>query len=258
MYTKDSLIEIWKESSRELGSDKLDIYFEDLAEVLNGFDSKPKKVLEIGTQRGGNVVFLLQVLPAGSTVVGIDIHSPVKKLPEAILFIKGSSLKKKVIVEVSKNGPYDLIIEDASHIQTHVCKNLDNYSQMLKINGVMIIEDTQYAIVAGWGRGVLGRKNILNHYTKSYYKKLTFQNGHEVILAAKFNPYSIVLTRIQSTDIFRMDSLNNSKQRMLKPNRVELLKKILYLKYEQRKPYFMFVIVSILLKIRNHSRLIKF
>jgi hypothetical protein len=42
MYTKDSLIEIWKESSRELGSDKLDIYFEDLAEVLNGFDSKPK------------------------------------------------------------------------------------------------------------------------------------------------------------------------------------------------------------------------
>lgn len=253
-YTKDGLIDIWKELSQNMGSDKLDIYFEDLAEILNGFDSKPKKVLEIGIQRGGNVCFLLQVLPAGSMVVGIDIHLPGQNLPEAIQVIKGSSLDGKVIAEVAKNGPYDLIIEDASHIQTHVCKNLDNYAPMLKINGVMIIEDTQYAILPGWGRGLLGRKNVLNHYTKNYYKNLTFQDRNEIILNARFKPYSMILTRLELTEIYRMDSFNNSKEIMLKPTRLELLKKILYLKYEQRKPYFIFVIVSILLKIKNHSR----
>jgi hypothetical protein len=253
-YTKEGLIEIWKESSRKLGSDKLDIFFEDLAQILNNIDSKPKKVLEIGIQRGGNVSFLLQVLPAGSTVVGIDIHLPQQKLPKSIQFIKGSSLDTKVIAEVSKLGPYDLIVEDASHIQSHVCKNLDNYAPMLKINGIMIIEDTQCAILPGWGRGIYGRKNILNHYTKSYYKNLTFQRKNQVILSAKFNPYSIVFTRMQLTDIYRMDSSKGSKEAMLKPDRVELLKKILYLKYEQKKPYFIFLIVSMLLKIRNYLR----
>ena len=249
-YTKEGLIEIWKESSQKLGSDKLDIYFEDLAEFLNNIDSKPKKVLEIGIQRGGNVSFYLQILPAGSTVVGIDIHLPKQKLPESIQFIKGSSLDTKVIAEASKYGPYDLIVEDASHIQSHVRKNLDNYSPMLKTNGILIIEDTQYAILPGWGKGIFGRKNILNHYIKNYYNNLTFQRKNKVILSAKFNPYSIVFTRMQLTDIYRMDSSKGSKKAMMKPDRVLLLKKILYLKYEQRKPYFIFLIVSMLLKIR--------
>ena len=253
-FTPEELIEQWGAASKKLGSDKLDIYFEDLAEVFNEFDEKPKKVLEIGIQRGGNVCFLIDVLPAGSTVVGIDIHKPIQEIPDSIQFIQGSSLDKKIISEVSKSGPFDLIIEDASHIQNHVCRNIDNFAPMLKINGTMIIEDTQYALLPGWGRGLFGRKNVLNHYIKNYYKNLTFQNDPDLILTARFQPYSIILQRVGPRDIFRLDSSAGNQEEMLKPHQFELFKKILYLKFEQRKPYIVFLLVSLLLKLRNYLR----
>lgn len=241
----------WLKMSGVQGSDKLDVYFTELARILNSFETRALKVLEIGTQRGGNLVFLGNFLAEDSKIVGIDIHDPIFPLPENVTFIKGDSTKSATVDQVFKLGPFDLIIEDASHIQSDVIKNVKIYSKMLSKNGYMMIEDTQYGILNGWGRGFKGSNSFAQYYINEMYPATLFpQNGIDAF-NAYFAPYSITITRSEVLEIRRIDSRSGKNLIMRKPNKTELFKKWLYLKYEQQKPVVIFPLLKLIYKIRD-------
>jgi len=243
-YSSQYLLEKWLDTSSSLGSDKLNVYFETLSEIFNTFNGRSVTVLEIGTQRGGNLVFLRNILPAGSTVVGIDIHPPSGKLPDGINFIKGNSTHPEIWTKASEFGPYDLIIEDASHIQNDVWQNFQIYSELLKVGGFIMIEDTQYAIIPGWGRGLAGRKSVLHKVIKDIYPKLLFtEKGGPDSFTIDLRQYSVTLQRVISQLPLRIDSKENLRRELRRPKGSELFYKWATLILEQERPFFRFKLV---------------
>ena len=253
-----NLFETWKVKSSSIGSDKLNVYFDVLAEVFSSIDTESARILEIGTQRGGNLIFLASQFPKGK-IVGVDINPPLSALPEGIAFIEGDSEKSEVSNEVSKYGPYDLIIEDASHHQKSVLKNLELYGPMLKIGGSFMVEDMQYTYIPGFGRGIFGRKSISRKYLDTYYKELLFGRKSGQIIdcyyQARFDPFSLTLKRIQKPEIIRFDSQNKINREIDYPGKIKLFKKIVYSVFEKKSPFLIYILISALLRLYPSKRI---
>ena len=252
---EEKLIETWYQSSGILGSDKLNVYFSELARIIQLIPNRPVRVLEIGVQRAGNLAFLKSIFDSGSTIVGIDINRPAE-LPDGVLFYEGSANSPEMISAIAKLGQFDLIIEDSSHNQKLVRENIAAYGKLLKLGGFMMIEDTQYAFIPGWGKGLRGRKSVLRYSIDTLYRDLMFdetQSTEKFLI--NLNPYSITLQRVEKPSILRMDSQSGKVKTMTYPSKFEIVKKNLFLIWESKKPYIGYVFISFLRvfssKLRN-------
>ena len=240
-----SLIKIWTISSSRLGSDKLDVYFEELSQIFADIGTQSISVLEIGVQRGGNLEFFKSILDDNSTIVGIDINDPSRELLDGIHFYKTDSTSSKAVEIAKHHAPYDLIIEDASHFQNQVTRNIDLYAPLLRVGGYMMIEDLQYAYLTGWKRGLRGRKSLPNRISRKYFKNLLFggdvaNNYYNINL----RPYSVILKKVDYRSPFRMNSATATSIEMLKPSIIEHFAKVVYLVWETKSPKFLYFCIS--------------
>ena len=116
---------------------------------------KPDLIIETGIARGGSLIFsasMLQLIGNGS-VVGIDVdirkHNriEIEKHPmfKRIKMIEGSSIDEKIVKKVyrlAKNKKRILVILDSNHSHSHVLKELELYSPLVKKNNYLIVFDT--------------------------------------------------------------------------------------------------------------------
>ena len=168
--------DLWEKFASKYGSDKFTSYFDAYAFVLNSLSGRPIKVLEIGVQNGGFQDLLLEILPSGSDVVGVDINfPPICPTTSSLIngnrniFFKGSILEPSIIESLQAYAPFDLIIDDASHLQTEVVSTVKQVFNLCHENGYYLIEDTFYAYWPGWGRGFFGRQSISRLIERNFY-----------------------------------------------------------------------------------------
>jgi cephalosporin hydroxylase len=117
------------------------------------YKTKPDVILEIGTYKGGSTLYLADICNAvgRGLVIGVDnfgykqkLDSRVKK-HKRILFIEGSSVVKKTILEIKKHIKKTdkvLVILDSDHSKKHVLKELEIYSKLVTKKSYLILEDT--------------------------------------------------------------------------------------------------------------------
>ncbi len=137
--------------------------------ILN---TKPDVVIETGIAHGGGLVLyasLLELLGKG-TVIGIDIEirehnrKALEKHPlfKRITLIEGSSTGDMVFDKVSalcQSSKNVMVILDSDHTHTHVLRELELYSTLVKKNGHLIVFDTGIEDVDDsypdrcWGKG---------------------------------------------------------------------------------------------------------
>lgn len=113
-------------------------------------EQQVRSYLEIGSKHGGSFWRISNSLPKGSRVVSVDLphgdtsfkeskpnlEACVKELSErgydAHLFI-GDSTDPRIVAEVSKLGPFDLVFIDANHTEPYIWKDWSNYGPMAKM-----------------------------------------------------------------------------------------------------------------------------
>ena len=138
--------------------------------ILN---TKPDVVIETGIAHGGGLVLyasLLELLGKG-TVIGIDIEireqnrKALEKHPlfKRITLIEGSSTEDTIFGKVSalcQSSKNVMVILDSDHTHTHVLRELELYSTLVKKNGYLIVFDTGIEDVddnsypdSCWGKG---------------------------------------------------------------------------------------------------------
>ena len=115
----------------------------------------PLDLLEIGVQNGGSLEMWAKLLPAGSTITGLDIDARVADL------VFDHPIKTHIVdatnpaqVEAALGeASYDIIIDDGSHICTDVIAALNQFYPRLRLGGLMFIEDlhTSYNALHGGG-----------------------------------------------------------------------------------------------------------
>jgi hypothetical protein len=165
---------IWKETGE---SDKWLHYFPFYEELLANHVGSPARVLEIGVQRGGSLRTWRRYLGDRAVIVGIDIDPACAAHDDPANGINvriGSQGDPKLLKAVAAEfGPFDVIIDDGSHIASDIAASLNHlFGDALRPGGKYLIEDT-HALYwdgfrntrAGMGEMVAELTNLMHsHY----------------------------------------------------------------------------------------------
>jgi cephalosporin hydroxylase len=124
---------------------KADHFFDIYDSHLYHLKDQKLKILEIGVYNGGSLYMWRKYFP-NSEVVGIDIDPYTKRWEEKDKDIRvyiGDQCDLKFLQEiVDKEGPFDLIIDDAGHENHQIITSLDFLFKHLNEGGTYVVEDT--------------------------------------------------------------------------------------------------------------------
>jgi hypothetical protein len=121
------------------GMNLLDIY----DSYLSPHKENPITILEIGIDTGGSLLMWRDYFP-NAQIIGIDINPNIRKDFDPRVNIEiGSQIDPVFLQSVcNKYGPFDVIIDDGSHINEYTLASYKFLWNHLKSNGFYIIEDT--------------------------------------------------------------------------------------------------------------------
>lgn len=135
---------------------------------------KPDLIIETGIAHGGSLIFhasMLELTGGDGLVLGIDVeirkHNriEIEKHPlfKRITMIEGSSIDGKVVNsvhELAKTKERVLVVLDSNHTRSHVLKELELYSLLVKRGSYIVVLDTIIEDMPGdffpdrpWGKG---------------------------------------------------------------------------------------------------------
>jgi cephalosporin hydroxylase len=78
------------------------------------------------------------------TITGIDLYDKSFFAENRILIFQGDQNDADFLREVTRTaGPFDIIIDDGSHIQSHIITSFEALFPLMKPGGIYVIEDTQ-------------------------------------------------------------------------------------------------------------------
>ncbi len=110
------------------------------------FEQAPEVIVEIGSAYGGSTMYFANLCDAlgRGTVVSIDLfRDTFVAKHDRIIAVTGNSTDLNVIQKVHEivNGRSALVIQDADHSKEIVLADLNNYSDLVSLNGYFIVED---------------------------------------------------------------------------------------------------------------------
>ena len=134
-------------------------YLSFYATFLEEMRHEEVRVLEVGVQFGSSLRMWEEYFPRG-TIVGADIHPGVKTFTSERIrteIVDQSNLEDLVLLG-TKHGPFDVIVEDGSHMWGHQIGTLKALFPFLKSSGIFIVEDlhTNYGSLGPVFRGASG------------------------------------------------------------------------------------------------------
>ena len=123
---------------------KWEHYFDIYDHLLGRFYESKVNYLEIGVQNGGSLEIAKKLFASNSLIIGMDIDPNCKHLENKVAneIIIGSQVDDTTLSKVSKYAPLDIIIDDGSHIQSHMIVTFLKLFPLLSQDGIYIIEDT--------------------------------------------------------------------------------------------------------------------
>ncbi len=120
------------------------------------YRDKPIKLLEIGVNRGRSAAVWEEYFP-NAELFGIDIRPKEEqqrrlkvKLSRTQLDVVDQSDASALIAYAEENGPFDIIIDDGSHITSHQILSFEALWAYLNIGGTYVVEDVTTSIPGRW------------------------------------------------------------------------------------------------------------
>ena len=132
-------------------------------------------ILEIGVLNGKSLKTWKDYFYR-SQILGIDINPDCKQYEEERISIEiGSQFDAYFLSDISKKyGPFDLIIDDGSHMNSHVNFSFECLSDSLKSGGVYVVEDCGTAYWPEYEGGYLNPNTSIENF-KSLVDDVNFR-----------------------------------------------------------------------------------
>lgn len=112
--------------------------------------NKPVRLLEIGIGgydnplTGGDSLRMWKSFFRKGIITGIDIYDKSALTEPRIRIYQGDQADKQFLRDVSdKEGPFDIIIDDGSHMQSDIITSFETLFPLMSSGGIYVIEDTQ-------------------------------------------------------------------------------------------------------------------
>src|SRR5262245_15999387 len=106
----------------------------------------PRRILEVGVKNGGSLLLWCDLWPSVQSVIGLDIRLPVMDWHPKISLFPANQTDTQVLQEIGRTqGPFDLVIDDASHIGESSWTTFRALWPYVAFGGMYVVED--------WGTG---------------------------------------------------------------------------------------------------------
>ena len=131
-------------------------YFPVYERHFGPFVNRSVNVLEIGCGDGGSLQMWKRYFGPHAQIVGIDIEPRCKNFEEDQIAVRIGSQDDAAFLEsvVGEFGPFDIIIDDGSHVQAHVVAAFAKLYLGLSKSGVYLVEDLHTAYWPEYGGGL--------------------------------------------------------------------------------------------------------
>lgn len=178
------------------GSDK--VYGHDFIPIyenyFKNFRKKKLNILEIGIggyedpYSGGESLLMWSEYFSNSNIIGADLFKKELQLPLRVHTVKLDQSKPVEIEELGKDyGMFDIIIDDGSHISSHIINTFEILWKYLNDQGIYVIEDTQTSYWSKLG----GYDKQDSQRATSYFQSLTDSLNYTEFLVKDYVPDDI-------------------------------------------------------------------
>jgi hypothetical protein len=140
------------EIARAVGTDKESAhsYAAAYERHLGHLRDRPIRLLEIGVggyelpdQGGASLRMWKEFFPLAQ-IVGVDIHDKSALAEDRITVVRGDQSDPAFLEDLaSKHGPFDVIVDDGSHVSAHIIASFRHLFRALTDDGIYAIEDLQ-------------------------------------------------------------------------------------------------------------------
>jgi SAM-dependent methyltransferase len=131
-------------------------YLEVYQRYFAAYRDKACRILEIGVQNGGSLQLYQKYFTQAECIVGIDVDSQCKQVQDGDIVVEiGSQADIGFLNSVcDKYGPFDIVIDDGSHIFSHQRITFETVFPRMANVGVYIAEDLHTSYAPSFGGGV--------------------------------------------------------------------------------------------------------
>lgn len=150
------------------------------------------RVLEIGIggfadpAAGGESLKVWRHYFPRAKIVGLDIFDKRGLDDMRIVTVRGDQSDREGLARLAAElGPFDIVIDDGSHISEHVIASFETLFPLLAVGGLYVVEDLQTAYWTGWNGGVLELDSSL---TATGYLKQLVDALHHIDLNGQILP----------------------------------------------------------------------
>ena len=142
--------------------------------LLAAMEPEPRRVLEIGVKGGGSTAFWKALFPS-ATVVGVDLK--LRWLPglseDGVIHLQGDQTDVVRMREIADEyGPFDLIIDDGSHVASHQVTTMRTLLPHVHPGGFYVVEDIHASVKASSTRPVDYGDDIWADFTVAILQRL--------------------------------------------------------------------------------------
>ncbi len=131
------------------------------ARHLRGRRRKVRCVLEIGIggydlAEGGHSLLMWRSYFPNATIYGLDIHEKRIDAPRVVVLQGDQSDPDSLLEAIKDCPPFDLIVDDGSHIASHIVTTFETLYPLLSPGGLYVIEDMHTAYLPEFEGGPPG------------------------------------------------------------------------------------------------------
>jgi len=136
-------------------------------EIFSGIREKPINILEIGVggyeqaMGGGSSLRMWAEYFPYAKIIGLDYFAKELSISPRVKILQGSQDDTILLNRILEDyGPFDIVIDDGSHLVSHVETTFRHLYPLLPNDAIYIVEDTQTAFLPSLGGSPTGAESI--------------------------------------------------------------------------------------------------
>ena len=178
-------------------------YFDIYERHFTRFRNKAPVVIEIGVFGGGSLAMWREFFGKESKIIGIDIDPQCKAHEaEGIEIFIGSQDDPALIEQIFKKHPeVDVVLDDGSHMMTHMISSFDLMYERLNKNGIYVVEDTHTCYWPEY-QGGLEKPGSFVEFTKKKLDELNAVHSRGAVPISTFTKSTDYIACYDSVIVF--------------------------------------------------------
>jgi len=162
-------------------------YFPIYERHCGGWVNKSVTVLEIGCGGGGSLQMWKRFFGPHAKIIGLDIRPGCKRFEEDQIFVQIGAQQDEVFLGrvIDEFGPPDIVIDDGSHVMSHILATFRILYPQVSKNGIYMVEDVETCY---WERyeGGLGRAGTFVEISKGLIDELNADVARRKLASPQF------------------------------------------------------------------------